>query len=96
MPPHATSLKLPRALKTRIDAIAKTSGTTAHAFMVEALAREADRIERYEAFVEDAVRAERAMERTGTYYDAADVFRYMEARAAGRVPKRPKAKTWRG
>ena len=33
--------------------------------MLEALEREVDRAERYEAFLEGAVRSERAMERTG-------------------------------
>ncbi|MDQ3296648.1 MAG: hypothetical protein M3619_08700 [Myxococcota bacterium] len=95
MPSHATSLKLRAELKARIDAIAKTAGTSAHAFMVEAIEREADRAERYGKFVEDALRAEREMERTGVYYAADDVFRYMETRAAGKPAKRPRARSWR-
>lgn len=95
MPTHATSLKLPAALKARIDGIAKATGTTAHAFMLEALEREADRAERYEAFLEDALTSERALERTGVHYAATDVFRYMEARAAGKRVRRPRARTWR-
>jgi predicted DNA-binding protein len=92
---QATSLKLSVELKARIDAIAKAAGTTAHAFMVEALEREADRAERYEKFLEDALRAERELERTGVHFAADDVFRYMEARAAGKTAKRPKARKWR-
>jgi predicted transcriptional regulator len=95
MPPHATSLKLPPELKARIDGIAKATGTTAHAFMVEALEREADRAERYARFLEEALDAERNLDRTGQHYAAADVFRYMDARAAGERPKRPRARSWR-
>lgn len=92
---HATSLKLPAALKARIDGVAKASGLTPHAFMVEALERETERAERYESFVEEALQADREMNKTGRYYAADDVFRYAEARAAGKPAKRPRLRTWR-
>ena len=38
-----TSLKLPDALKKRIAALVEGSGRSAHAFMVEAIARETER-----------------------------------------------------
>jgi predicted transcriptional regulator len=91
----ATSLKLPRELKTRIAAAADAAGKTPHAFMIEALERETARAEQYDAFIEDAVEAEREHERSGTHYAADDVFAYMSARAAGKRPRRPRPKTWR-
>jgi hypothetical protein len=41
----ATSLKLPEDLKRRIERLANAANKTPHAFMVEALAREAERSE---------------------------------------------------
>lgn len=95
MTTRATSLKLPSTLKARIDAAAEASGKTAHAFMVEAIEHETARAERSEAFLDDALRAERELERTGVHYPADDVFRYMTARARGKAARRPRPKTWR-
>ena len=91
----ATSLKLPEDLKTRVEAAAEAAGKTSHAFMVEAIERETARAERYEAFIDEALEAEREMERTGVHYAAEDVFRYMTARAEGKPARRPKPKSWR-
>ena len=95
MPIAATSLKLPEDLKARVQAAAEAAGRTPHAFMVEAIERETARAERYEAFVDDAVRADREMKRTGLHYASEDVFRYMTARAEAQSAKRPKPKPWR-
>lgn len=95
MATRATSLKLPAELKVRVDSAAEASGKTPHAFMVEAIEHETTRAERYEAFLDDALRAERDLERTGVAYAADDVFRYMTARARGKAARRPKPKTWR-
>ena len=95
MPNVATSIKLPEELKARVEAAAEAAGKTTHAFMLEAIERETARAERYEAFVDEALQAEREMERTGLYYVAEDVFRYMSARAQGKTARRPKPKPWR-
>jgi len=95
MATRATSLKLPEPLKERVDEAAKKAGKTAHAFMVDAIEQETTRAEAYAAFMEDALEAEREHERSGKHYDAADVFRYMTARAAGKPAKRPRPKSWR-
>jgi predicted transcriptional regulator len=93
--PRATSIKLPEELKERVDAAAEAAGTTPHAFMIEAIARETRRAELYEQFLEEARQADREVERSGKHYLADDVFRYMEARAAGKRSRRPTAKPWR-
>ena len=43
----------------------------------------------------DAIRADRAMRRTGTAYDARDVHQYLEARIQGRYARRPLPVRWR-
>ncbi len=92
---HATSLKLPVELKARVEAAAKAAGTSAHAFMMEAIERETTRAERFAAFIAEAKEADRAFERTGAYYEAEEVFRYLSARTDGKPGQRPKSKTWR-
>ena len=93
--PSATSLKLPGALKSRVTAVAEAAGKTPHAFMIDAIEQETTRAERHDAFVDDALRAEREMKRTGLHFAAEDVFRYMTSRAGGKSVKRPRAKRWR-
>lgn len=90
----ATSLKLPDDLKARVDTAAEAAGKTSHAFMVEAIERETDRAERYQRFVQDALDAEREMDRSGVHYAAEDVFRYATARAQGKPARRPKPRPW--
>lgn len=96
MPTNATSLKLPTALKTRIDRLAKKGDESPHALMVRALEAQVEAMEQHEAFLEDAVRADRVMEATGLGYEAGEVHDYLRARAAGRKAKRPKPVAWRG
>jgi predicted transcriptional regulator len=95
MPNIATSLKLPDELKARVEAAAEAAGKTSHAFMIEAIEHETARAERYGAFIDEALDAEREMERTGLHYAAEDVFRYVTARAEGKPARRPKPKPWR-
>jgi len=91
----ATSLKIPPELKARVDAAAQAAGKSAHAFMLEAIEHETARAERYEAFLAEALEADRDMDDTGLYYAAEDVFRYMTARADGKRARRPRPKAWR-
>ena len=91
----ATSLKLTEALKARVEAAAEAAGKTPHAFMVEAIERETARAERYDAFIDEALEAEQEMQRSGEYFAAEDVFRYVTARAEGKPARRPNPKRWR-
>ena len=89
-----TSLKLPDELKKRIASLVAGSGRSAHAFMVEAIARETERAESFRAFLQDAREAEDEVLRTGKVYDAEEVFAYLAAKAQGSGAKRPRAKRW--
>ena len=54
----ATSLKLPDDLKRRIELLAAGAQKTPHAFMIEALFREAERMELRARFAADAAKSE--------------------------------------
>jgi predicted transcriptional regulator len=69
----STTLKLPASLKARIARVAKKAGQTPHAFMVEALERQTDREERVEAFIKEALAADRDVDAGGEVFLAADV-----------------------
>jgi predicted transcriptional regulator len=88
-----TTLKLSPELKRRISRLAKESGKTAHAFMVQALEREALREERMREFVREAMASDAAVEAGAPVYRAEDVYAWMEKRARGE--KAPRPKPWR-
>jgi len=91
-----TSLKLPDELKERAAAAADKLGVSPHAFMVDAIADATERAERRAEFVAEALSADEAMTRTGSGYEADEVFAYLRQRAARKKAARPKAKSWRG
>lgn len=92
----ATSLKLPRRLKTRVEGLARRAGESPHAFMVRALESQVEAAERYEAFLQEGMRADEALQHSGLGYDANDVHAYLAARISGRKGRRPKPVRWRG
>ena len=91
----ATSLKLPEDLKRRIERLASAANKTPHAFMVEALAREAERSELKARFADEASRSEEEAISSGRTFDLAATFDYLTARASGAKARRPKARAWR-
>lgn len=91
----ATSLKLPEELKRRIKRLAGAANKTPHAFMVEILSQEADRAEIRERFARDAALSERETLQSGKAVPLETAFDYLEARAAGKRVRRPRARTWR-
>ena len=92
----ATSIKIPRQLKTKIERLARNTGESSHAFMLRALEGQVEAAERYQAFLRDGVRADEAMLRSGLGYAAEDVHAYLEAKIAGRRTRRPRQVRWRG
>jgi predicted transcriptional regulator len=90
MPTDTTSVKLPPKLKARITALARKSGRSAHSFIVEAVERHAEREERLQTFVKEALAADADIERTGKMYRAEDVHAWLERLAKGQKPSRPK------
>ena len=93
MPSDTTSIKLPPKLKARVTALAKKSGRSAHSFIVEAVERQAEREERLQNFVKEALSADADVERTGEMYRAEDVHAWLERLATGQKVSRPKP--WR-
>lgn len=88
--PTTTSLKLPAELRARVTRMARKTGRTPHAFMLEAIDRETAREESMEAFVAEALAADRAIEETGEVYAARDVHAWLGRLARGRKGARPK------
>jgi predicted transcriptional regulator len=89
----STTLKLPRELKARIARLAKTTGRTPHALMVEALERQTLREERMEEFVSEAIAADRGIDAGDEVYAASDVHAWIGRLATGKRTARPKP--WR-
>lgn len=92
----ATSLKLPRRLKSRLDRLARRAGESPHAFMLRALESQVEAVERYQVFLDEGMRADEAMQQSGLGYEAGEVHAYLAARARGGKARRPKAVRWRG
>ena len=91
----ATSLKIPEELKRRIERLAGAANKTPHAFMVDVLSQEANRAELRERFAEDAAISEKEAMRSGKAVPVVAAFDYLEARAAGKSVRRPRARAWR-
>ena len=91
----ATSLKLPKTLKSRIARLARRAGESPHAFMLRLLENQVQTAERFEQFVADARQADQRMQESGQGYAAADIHGYLEAKIAGRKATRPKPAQWR-
>jgi predicted transcriptional regulator len=91
----ATSLKLSEDLKRRIERLAENAHKSPHAFMIEALTREAERAELRERFASDGAQAEKEALTTGKAFDLAATFDYLEARVSRRKARRPRARAWR-
>ena len=94
-PMAATSLKLPEDLKRRIERLASAANKTPHAFMVDALAREAERSELRARFADEAAISEEEAFSSGKSFELAATFDYLPARASGAKARRPKARAWR-
>jgi len=91
----ATSLKLPDDLKCHIASLAACSGQTPHAFMVDALAREAQRSELRQRFAAEAAESEREALESGRAHSTDTTFDYLAARIVGENARRARARSWR-
>ena len=88
----AVSLRVPDDVKKRVDRLAGAQDTTAHAFMLEAIRDKVDAEEARAAFLEEGQRRLVRMKKSGKGIPAAEVFAYLDARAKGGNPARPKAR----
>lgn len=87
-----TTIRLPDALKARVAAAAKHAGTTAHGFILEAIAEKTQQAELRADF--DAVAEGRfaGIVATGKTTAWREMRGYLEARMAGKAMKRPLAR----
>lgn len=87
-----TTIRMPEDLKARVAAAAKRSGTTAHSFMLEAIAEKAEQAELRADF--DSVAEERyaRIVDSGKSISWNEMRVYLEQRLAGKSVKRPPAR----
>ena len=86
------SLRVPIEMTERISRLAVAKDTSAHAFLLEAIAEKLDAEEAQAAFQAEAERRLAGMKRTGKAVPAEAVFDYLRARVRGERVKRPKAR----
>ena len=86
----AVSLRVPDEVKRRVERLAGEQETTAHAFMVDAIREKLEAEEARAAFHAEAKRRLARMKKSGLGIAAAEVFGYLEKRARGGKPVRPK------
>lgn len=91
----ATSLKLPDGLKRRIERLAAAARKSPHAYMIEALLRDADQSELRQRFAADAEKSEQQAMETGKAYGLDATFDYLATRLDGGKARRPRARSWR-
>lgn len=86
------TLKLPQRLKARIARLARQTGRSAHAVMLEALERGIAREERMREFVREAMAADAGIDTGAEVYRAEDVHAWLERLAQGGKPPRRSGK----
>jgi len=87
-----TTIRLPEDLKTRVAAAAKRSGTTAHSFILDAIAEKAEQEERRADFNDIAEQRYARIVASGKTIAWSEMRNYLEHRLAGKTPKRPVAR----
>ncbi|MEA9479283.1 CopG family ribbon-helix-helix protein [Xanthomonas campestris] len=86
-----TTIRLPDELKARVARAAKDAGTTAHGFIVDAIAEKIEAHERRTAFHAEAQQRWAAIEGGDNTLSWADVRQYMQQLADGGNPAPPVA-----
>ena len=87
-----TTIRLPDDLKARVARVAERNGTSSHNFIVEAIAEKADDEERRQAFIALALAREKEIGESGRTIPWSAMKIYLEARAAGARPAKPRAR----
>ena len=87
-----TTFRLPQDLKARVAAAAKRAGTTAHSFILEAIAEKADAEERRSDFHDVADKRYSRIAASGKTIPWSEMRTYLENRIAGKKARRPVAK----
>lgn len=87
-----TTIRLPDDLKARIATAAERAGTTSHNFILQAIAEKTEQEERRADFDEEADRRYAEIAASGKTIPWESMRTYLEARASGKKPVRPKAR----
>jgi predicted transcriptional regulator len=88
-----TTIRLPQDLKERIARAAERSGTTAHSFILEAIAEKAEQEERRAEFEDTAERRYAEIVASGKTVPWNEMRRYLERRLTGKKSARPKQRS---
>jgi predicted transcriptional regulator len=84
-----TTLKLPAALKRRLAPLARRTGQTPHAWMIDALAERVEREEARLAFVKAASEAADGIDRGDPVFEMQEIHAWLRAKTKGRSTRRP-------
>jgi predicted transcriptional regulator len=87
-----TTIRLPQDLKARVAAAAKRAGTTAHGFILQAIAEKADEQERRSDFHDVADKRYSRIAASGKTIPWSEMRTYLEKRIAGKKARRPVGK----
>ncbi len=87
------SVKLSDATKARIDKLAASKATSAHALMVGAIEAALDVQEKHSAFVAHALRSREEMIASGKAFDGDEVVAWLRARGRGESVPKPQLKS---
>ena len=87
-----TTIRIPEDLKARVAAAAERSGTTAHNFILQAIADKADQAERRADFLDAANKRYANLLATGKTIPWEKMRGYLASKMAGKTVTRPSAK----
>jgi predicted transcriptional regulator len=88
-----TTIRLPQDLKERIARAAERAGTTAHSFILEAIAEKAEVEERRAEFQDTAEQRYAGIVASGKTVPWTEMRRYLERRLSGDKSARPRPRT---
>ncbi len=84
-----TTIRLPPDLKARVAAAAKQAGTTAHGFILDAIAEKTQQTELQADFITEAEARYDQVTATGKTIPWKEMRKYLEARVTGKQARRP-------
>lgn len=87
-----TTIRLPDDLKTRVSSAAKRAGTTAHGFILEAIAEKTAKAENRADFAAEAEKRYADVIATGKTIPWAEMREYLRAKVAGHDATLPNAR----
>ena len=87
-----TTIRIEDDLKNRVAAAAEQAGKTAHAFIMDAIARTVEQVELDNAFLALADERWANIRSTGKTVAWDDAKTYLQARANGQRPRKPAAR----